>query len=55
MSGVYSSNEAMPDDSVAVGDSRLLKIDNRGTCQACHDPTGTTTVGTQIGTPPVVP
>jgi predicted CXXCH cytochrome family protein len=21
--------------------SRLLKIDNRGTCQACHDPTGT--------------
>ena len=21
--------------------SRLLKVDNRGTCQLCHDPTGT--------------
>jgi predicted CXXCH cytochrome family protein len=26
--------------------SRLLKIDNRGTCQACHDPTTTITPGT---------
>ena len=55
MSGIYSSTETMPDGSAAVGDSRLLKIDNRGTCQACHDPTGTITSGTQIGTPPVVP
>jgi predicted CXXCH cytochrome family protein len=23
------------------GSSRLLKVDNRGTCQMCHDPTGT--------------
>jgi hypothetical protein len=40
-----------------VGDSRLLKIDNRGTCSACHDPTGTTVVGTYIGPEPtpVVP
>jgi hypothetical protein len=22
-----------------TGDSRLLKVDNRGTCQMCHDPT----------------
>ena len=56
MIGVYSSTETMPDGTTAaVGDSRLLKIDNRGTCQACHDPTGTITAGTQIGTPPVVP
>jgi mono/diheme cytochrome c family protein len=26
---------------VTTLNSRLLKIDNRGTCQACHDPTGT--------------
>lgn len=31
------------------GDSRLLKVDNRGTCQLCHDPTGTVTAGTYIG------
>jgi predicted CXXCH cytochrome family protein len=55
MSGIYSSTETMPDGSAAPGDSRLLKIDNRGTCQACHDPTGTIQAGTQIGTPPVVP
>jgi predicted CXXCH cytochrome family protein len=37
--------------------SRLLKIDNRGTCQACHDPTLTATAGTQLGNPaaPTVP
>ena len=32
-----------------LGDSRLLKVDNRGTCQMCHDPTGTMTTGTFIG------
>jgi hypothetical protein len=31
--------------TVTSGDSRLLKVDDRGTCQLCHDPT------TQ-GTPP---
>jgi predicted CXXCH cytochrome family protein len=31
------------------GDSRLLKVDNRGTCQMCHDPTGTVTAGTFVG------
>ena len=25
--------------SVTSGDSRLLKVDDRGTCQLCHDPT----------------
>ena len=38
-------------------DSRLLKIDNRGTCQQCHEPTGTaqggafspSSIGTLVG------
>ncbi len=30
-----------PFSATANASSRLLKIDNRGTCQACHDPTGT--------------
>ena len=58
MTGVYSANMTYPGGTAApVGDSRLLKIDNRGTCQACHDPTGTITVGIQVGpTPnPVLP
>jgi predicted CXXCH cytochrome family protein len=39
-----------PNGGVATsGDSRLLKVDNRGTCQLCHDPTGTVTTGTYIG------
>jgi predicted CXXCH cytochrome family protein len=58
MTGVYSANEDYPSGIAApVGDSRLLKIDNRGTCQACHDPTGTIVAGQQVGpTPnPIVP
>ena len=58
MPGPYSSTETYPGGATApVGDSRLLKIDNRGTCQACHDPTGTVTAGTYIGPvpTPVVP
>ena len=35
----YSANVPYPDNSTTVGDSRLLKVDNRGTCQLCHDPT----------------
>ncbi len=31
------------------GDSRLLKVDNRGTCQLCHDPTGTVAADTYFG------
>ena len=51
MDGAYSGPMTDPDGSAAAKvvsgptttyyNSRLLKIDNRGTCQACHDPTGT--------------
>ncbi len=40
MTGTFSANYTRP-DGVATSDSRLLKIDNRGTCQGCHDPTST--------------
>jgi predicted CXXCH cytochrome family protein len=54
MPGAYSANMTYPGGAAApVGNSRLLKIDNRGTCQACHDPTGTITAGTQVGPTPV--
>jgi predicted CXXCH cytochrome family protein len=54
MTGPYSANLTNPGGTAGtVGDSRLLKIDNRGTCQACHDPTGTITAGTQVGPTPV--
>lgn len=58
MNGTYSSTMEYPGGAAApVGDSRLLKIDNRGTCQACHDPTGTIPAGTYIGPlpQPIVP
>ncbi len=32
-----------PFSAAASTDNRLLKIDGRGTCQMCHDPTGTVT------------
>ena len=35
-----------------VGNSRLLKVDNRGTCQLCHDPTGTIVAGQTVGPVP---
>ncbi|MDA8237932.1 MAG: cytochrome c3 family protein [Chloroflexi bacterium] len=40
MTGTYSANYTYP-DGTASASSRLLKVANRGTCQACHDPTGT--------------
>jgi predicted CXXCH cytochrome family protein len=53
MTGTYSANMEYPGGAVApVGDSRLLKADNRGTCQLCHDPTGTITAGTWVGPTP---
>lgn len=53
MTGTYSANELYPGGTAApVGDSRLLKVDNRGTCQACHDPTTTITSGTISGPTP---
>lgn len=52
MTGTYSSDFPWPGNAApASGDSRLLKIDNRGTCQACHDPTGTVSATS----PPVGP
>ena len=54
MTGPFSASFTQPDgtQSATVGDSRLLKIDNRGTCQACHDPTNTTAAGAYVGTSP---
>ncbi len=54
MDGTFSVNATYPDGTVSAS-SRLLKVDNRGTCQACHDPTGTITAGTIIGPPAGVP
>jgi predicted CXXCH cytochrome family protein len=48
MTGTFASNFPYPNGS-ASDSSRLLKIDNRGTCQACHDPTDTVPAGTQLG------
>ena len=48
MEGPYSLTMPFPDGTTVTysiggttGDSRLLKVDNRGTCQLCHDPTYT--------------
>jgi predicted CXXCH cytochrome family protein len=45
MSGANSATFAYPVEPsgtpLSGPSSRLLKINNRGTCQACHDPTGT--------------
>ncbi len=57
MSGTYSATMPFPDGSpkflpsttTIVPDSRLLKFNNRGTCQACHDPTGTIADGAYEG------
>ncbi|MHB1475102.1 MAG: cytochrome c3 family protein [Dermatophilaceae bacterium] len=35
--GTVSNGVTNPDGSTATGDSRLLRIDNRGTCQMCHN------------------
>ncbi len=53
MPGAYSSVFPYPGGTPTGASSRLLKIDNRGTCQACHDPTGTITAGQSFGTLPV--
>ncbi len=61
MPGFDSQHVAYPDNIVggvfnpvattASSDSRLLKVDNRGTCQMCHDPTESGDPA--AGTPPV--
>jgi predicted CXXCH cytochrome family protein len=43
-SGAYPYPDATGGTAaITSGSSRLLKVDNRGTCQQCHDPTGTIT------------
>jgi hypothetical protein len=61
MEGAFSTTMTFPDGSSVsydiggtTGDSRLLKVDNRGTCQLCHDPTGSVPGGTYTG-PTTVP
>jgi predicted CXXCH cytochrome family protein len=47
----YSANVPWPgNNGTTIGDSRLLKVDNRGTCQLCHDPTYGSAAGTTAGT-----
>ncbi|HEY6056614.1 MAG TPA: hypothetical protein VIV06_01210, partial [Candidatus Limnocylindrales bacterium] len=41
----FSANTPYPDGN-HTGGSRLLKVDNRGTCLFCHDPTGGSAVPT---------
>ena len=53
MPGYESANMEYPGGALApVGNSRLLKVDNRGTCQLCHDPTGTIVPGQAVGPVP---
>jgi predicted CXXCH cytochrome family protein len=60
MEGQFSSTQPFPNGAAplyaigtaATGDSRLLKVDNRGTCQLCHDPTQVVVVGTYTGPNP---
>jgi predicted CXXCH cytochrome family protein len=59
MTGTYSAAFPYPDDpstapaAIRSGSSRLLKVDNRGTCQMCHDPTGTVDPGQYTGPAPI--
>jgi predicted CXXCH cytochrome family protein len=49
MSGRFSQGQTYPGMELSGGtNSYLLKLDNRGTCQACHDPTGTVTAGNLV-------
>jgi hypothetical protein len=53
MDGAYSSDFPYPGGAAPnSASSRLLKIDNRGTCQACHDPTEPTTAPPPVGPVP---
>ncbi len=48
MTGSYASTFTRP-DGTASASSRLLKVANRGTCQMCHEPTGTLGADTYTG------
>jgi predicted CXXCH cytochrome family protein len=49
MTGPNSLGVYYPGTTTTSTSSRLLKLDNRGTCQMCHDPTGTVPAGTVNG------
>jgi hypothetical protein len=53
----FSINAPYPDGVSTSASSRLLKVDNRGTCQMCHEPTGTIEAGVLLpsGATPVAP
>lgn len=51
----FSANVPFPDGSVHSGDSRLLKVNNRGTCLLCHDPTKGSATGPQGTAPTLFP
>jgi predicted CXXCH cytochrome family protein len=56
--GITASSSSYPyPDLSTSSSSRMLKVDNRGTCQLCHDPTGTVLNNAYTGpaTPPGVP
>jgi predicted CXXCH cytochrome family protein len=50
MSAQFSSQYKYADGTAE--DSALLKVNNRGTCNLCHDPTHTVVPGTTVGTVP---
>jgi predicted CXXCH cytochrome family protein len=52
MTAAASSTVEWPGGTTGSADSRLLKVDNRGTCNLCHDPTGTVDPGTTTGPVP---
>ena len=53
MTGTSSKAFPYPGGSRTGESSRLLKIDNRGTCQMCHDPASNFVGMPDLGTPPV--
>jgi predicted CXXCH cytochrome family protein len=55
MDGTFSSTYLYPDMTTVSASSRLLKVDNRGTCQSCHDPTGTIVPPNTVGSATTVP
>jgi hypothetical protein len=59
MEEAFSLSREFPDGSTVVydiggttGDSRLLKVEDGGTCQMCHDPTNSVAAGTYTGPDP---
>jgi predicted CXXCH cytochrome family protein len=56
MTGQFSGTFPYPGSTAAQPSvspsSRLLKVDSRGTCQLCHDPTRTVAPGTYVGPQP---